>query len=507
MLSRVLGLVREQVFAFLFGAGLVTDAFQIAFRIPNLMRDIFAEGSMSSALVPIYTKSRKEYGEAHAWGLVNKLITVLGITILAIAALGVFFAREIISLFPLEGSPEKFELTVRLAQVMIPFLPTVMFAAIWMSLLNARSKFATPALAPALFNVISIFAAFTLCPLLEKYGIEPIYGMAAGVVLGGLGQWLMQVPALRREGFRYRFDFAWKDPELARIAGYMGLGAIAMAATQVNVLVNSFLALSQGDGPVSWLNYAFRLMQFPIGVFGVAIAQVTLTKVAAQAAASDLADIRATVARSLRIAVAITLPSAVGLAAFGHPIISVIYEHGQFTAADTRATAVALACYAVGLTAYACNKVLVPVLYSLGRANLAVLSSLLAVATNVLLCVLLVKPLGFAGLALATSIGAYVNLTTLVVWVSRGSGGLPWGNLLRGTAAVIASAAVMAVLLRVFWGYFAQDWENYRLLTQLIILGAGLSLGTGSYWFCIRTIGLSEARDIERVLLRKLKRK
>lgn len=507
MVSRVLGLVREQVFAYLFGAGLVTDAFQIAFRIPNLLRDLFAEGSMSSALVPIYTKSRAERGEEHAWALVNKLVTVLGVTIVSLSVLGVFYASGIVSLFPLENDPEKFALTTRLTQVMIPFLPTVMFAAIWMSVLNARSRFATPALAPALFNVIGIFSAFTICPLLPRYGIEPIYGMAIGVVLGGLGQWWIQVPALRREGYRYRFDFAWKDPELARIAGLMGLGAIAMAATQVNVVVNSFLALAEGDGAVSWLGYAFRLMQFPIGVFGVAIAQVTLTKVARATAATDLAEVRALVVRSLRMAVAITLPSAVGLAVFGYPIISVIYEHGQFTANDTRATAVALACYSVGLTAYSCNKVLVPVLYSLGRARLAVVSSVLAVAANIALCIVLVKPLGFAGLALGTSIGAYVNLTTLVVWVSRGAGGLEWGKLLRGIVIVLCSSGIMAGALEFFWKYVEPNWQNLSLFAQLIILSAGLSLGAGTYWICIRVMGLDEAKDIENLLLRRLKRK
>lgn len=502
MLSRVLGLIREQVFAYMFGAGFITDAFQIAFRIPNLLRDLFAEGSMSSALVPIYTKVRKDQGEAAAWDLVSRIICVLGVTISALSILGIAWAAEIVSFFPLEGNPQKFELTVRLTQVMIPFLPSVFLAAVWMSVLNARERFSRPALAPSLFNVLSIFAAFTLCPLAVNYGVEPIYGMAVGVVLGGLAQWFFQVPALRREGFRFRWRFQLRDPQLLKVIGLMGFGAIGLAATQVNVLVNSFLALSQGDGAVSWLNYAFRLMQFPIGVFGVAIAQVTLTKVAQSSAEQDFVAIRDSVLRSIRMAVAITLPSAVGLAFFGYPIISLIYERGQFGAADSEATAHALAAYAIGLSAYSCNKVLVPVLYSLQKPLLAVLSSAGAVCVNIILCLLLVKPLGFAGLALGTSLAAYFNLMVLLYAVSRFSGGLAWRGLADGVLRSAAAALCLGIVLFFFWQELSPFWADFAFPARVGLVLAGLFFGGGTYWIGAKIFGLAELRDLESLVAR-----
>lgn len=505
MLSRVLGLVREQVFAYLFGAGLVTDAFQIAYRIPNLLRDLFAEGAMSAALVPVYIKERANNSEEAAWSLARRLMSVLGVTLIALSILAIYFADHIVGIFPIEPGSEKFELTVGLTRVMIPFLPTVVMAAIWMSILNARKKFSIPALAPSMFNVLSVFAAFAIVPFMPRFGLEPIYGMAIGVLLGGLAQWFLQVPALRYEGFRFRFQFGVRDKKLLQVISLMGVGAVGMAATQVNVMVNSFLALSQGDGAVSWLNYAFRLMQFPIGVFGVAIAQVTLTQVSDATAVKDLASVRDSVVRSLRMAFTLAIPSAVGLIVWGYPIISVIFEHGAFTAEDSYKTTLALAGYAIGLAAYSCNKILVPVLYSLGKARFAVGSSVTTVAVSIALSLWWIDKLSFIGLALATSTGAFVNTTMLLTFVARNAGGFYWRKMFSGLICCSVSAILMGALLWFVWRTIAADyWAQATFFPRFGILSCGLVVGAVTYWGSTRLMGLEETRLMEGFLARRL---
>jgi len=507
-LSRILGLVREQVFAFTFGAGAATDAFQIAFRIPNLLRDLFAEGAMSSALVPTYTKVRKEKGETAGWKLVSQVINLLLLILLPLTALGVIFSTELVQVyapafFSVEG---KAEMTIFMTQILWPFLPLVVLAAIFMGILNARERFGPPALAPSFFNLASIAAAFTLCPLVFHWlGWPPIYGMALGAVIGGLLQWLVQVPSLRGEGFRYSFSLNILDPDVRRMVALMGAGTFGLAATQINILVNSFLASSQGDGAVSWLNYAFRLMQFPIGVFGVAIATVNLTKVAKLAGDPKL--VAQSVEQSLRLMMVLAVPSAVGLAVLGIPIIGVIYEHGAFTSSDTYATAMALAGYALGLTAYSGIKVLVPVLYALGMARSAIWSSGLSVAVNIVLCFQLIKIWGFVGLACATSVAAFINMGVLLVMIQARIKQINFNNLLRCLGGCLFASLLMAIIVYILQrmvgilpfhpipltGHWvkATFWEH--LIFLIFALGAALVV----YGLCLRLLGFREIHVLQ----------
>ncbi|NUM88869.1 MAG: murein biosynthesis integral membrane protein MurJ [Bdellovibrionales bacterium] len=516
-LSRILGLLREQVFAFLFGAGFYTDAFQIAFRIPNLLRDLFAEGAMSSALVPIYTKSRMAHGEEHAWRLVRNVITSLGLVMGMVALMGVLWAKPLVALYAPGFSevPGKMYLAVDLTRIMWPFLPMVVLAAVWMGVLNARERFGTPALSPTIFNVASIAAAFLICPFTEEwFGLHPIYGMAFGVLLGGLGQWLMQAPALHAEGFRYSFRFQWRDPELVRMAVLMGAGTLGLAATQINIFVNSVMASGEGDGAVSWLNYAFRLMQFPIGVFGVAISTATLTRVSREVAMADLAAVRKSVVASLRMVMTLTIPSSVGLAVFGTPIISAIYEHGQFTARDTEMTALALACYALGLSAYSAIKVLVPIFYSLGKSRVAVWSSGLSVVLNVAFCLLLVKSMGFHGLALATSIAALGNCAVLLWLIERHVKEIDFRDLIRCLVGVLGASAVMAVVLlgMLRWvglppigaAHHGAVWWGMTLTHRLGFLFIGLILGVATFGGCARVTGVNEVTRLFNLVMERL---
>ncbi len=508
-LSRILGLVREQVFAYFFGAGMFTDAFLIAFRIPNLLRDLFAEGAMSSALVPVYTKARHDNGEDYAWRLASNVIQWLALVLGLIALIGMLFAEPLVRIYApaFAQIPGKHELTVAMTRIMWPFLPLVVMAAVWMGLLNARDKYTTPSMAPSMFNIASILSAFFLCPLMPKFfGVHPIYGMAIGVIIGGLGQWLIQWGTLRGEGFRFTWGMRPRDPELHRIVWLMGAGTFGLAATQVNILVNSMMASSQGDGPVSWLNYAFRLMQFPIGVFGVAISTATLTRISREVAANDMESVRKSVVNSLRMVLVLTIPSSVGLAVLGVPIISVIYEHGRFHGTDSYATAMALACYAVGLSAYSAIKVLVPIFYSLGKSKVAILSSGLSVLMNVTMCFLLVHTWGFKGLAFATSVAALANCGVLLVMIQVYAQKIDFSNLGKCLFATLASSLLMAMVLVIGLKMAGIDlfqpvseqsyWYHAGFSGRFSFLCLALGLGIATYIACAKAFGLQEIQDL-----------
>lgn len=517
-LSRILGLVREQVIAYFFGASLFTDAFQIAFRIPNLLRDLFAEGAMSSALVPVYTRARTEKGEEYAWKSVSNVMLWLALVMGAIALVGIFAADPLVSIYApaFKQIPGKHELTVSMTQVMWPFLPLVVMAAVCMGILNARDRYGIPALSPSIFNVASILATIFLCPLMPRFGLEPIYGLAIGVLLGGLGQWLVQLPALWKEGFRFHWQLRFRDPELSKMMLLMGAGTLGLGATQINIWINSVMASGQGDGAVSWLNYAFRLMQFPIGVFGVAISTATLARISKQVAENNFESVRASVLSSLRMVLVLTIPSSIGLAVLGYPIISVIYERGRFHAGDTYSTAMALACYSIGLSAYSGIKVLAPIFYSLGRARIAIISSVFSVLVNVVACLVFVHWWSFRGLALATSCAALANCGTLLFMLHFYVKGINFRALSRCFASTALASAVMAAVLflwlkiagiTLFFPVYEQSlWFQSGFFLRLSFLCLALGLGVVTYMTCAKALGLQEIHDFWGLLKKRLLR-
>ncbi|MCW5979309.1 MAG: murein biosynthesis integral membrane protein MurJ [Bryobacteraceae bacterium] len=455
-LSRVTGLVREIVMAYLFGAGMAYDAFLLGFRIPNLARDLFAEGALSSAFIPTFTEYLTNRSKKEAAALANLVATAIIVIVGALCVLGIIFTPQLVRLLAPGYSevPGKFELSVTMTRIMFPFLLLVALAAQAMGILNACNQFAVPALASTFFNVGSILGGlaigFWAGPLI---GIEPITGMAIGVVLGGALQMVWQVPSLRRSGFRFRPRFDWSDPGLKRIFRLMAPAILGAAAVQVNIAVNTNFAsqiqdpLRGPDGPVSWLGYSFRFMQLPLALFGVAIASATLPTISRSAAAGNLDQFRSTLSRSLGIVFLLTLPSSVGLAVLGEPMIAAIYQGGRFDAYDTQQTGLALSCYAVGLAGYAAIKILTPAFYALGDARTPMIVSLLSIAINLAAVLLLLRytQLGHAGLALSTSAVAVFGFLILVVALGRKTGGLLGRELLVSTLKVALAAAAMGV--------------------------------------------------------------
>jgi len=505
LVSRVLGVVREQVFAALLGAGLHADAYQIGFRIPNLLRDLFAEGALSAAFVPTYARTAREAGREAAQRLASRLLTLLGIALCALVLLGILFARPLVAILApgFDAVPGKEDLTVLLTRVMLPFLPLVSFAAVAMGMLNAEERYAAPALAPAMFNVVAIGVGAGLWAL----GVPPYQvalGWAAGTLLGGLAQFAAQVPALRRQGFRFRAEWAPGDPGIRRIAALMGPATAGLAAVQVNIFVNSIFA-SHEPGAVSWLNYAFRILYLPIGLFGVAAGTVAATGLAKRAAENDMEGLRDTLRRSLRMLAFLTIPATAGLLVLGVPIVRLLFERGRFTPFDTERTAVALSYYGAGLVAYAAVKVLAPAFYALGTPRVPLVASAAAVATNLVINVALYPHLGFRSVALGTSVAAVVNAGVLAVAFERRIGGLA-GEALPGALARMAGAA--AAMAPVAWAaawLLGESLGTHGLGAQAATALGPVAVGVVAYFGIARVAGLVEAERLLSALGSRLK--
>jgi len=450
MLSRVLGLVREILFAGLFGAGRNMDAFFVAFKAPNLLRDLFAEGALSTAFVTVFSKKIQKDGPMAAWGLAAKVATITVIFMSGITLLGVWFADAIIGVLAPGFDAEKAALTVLLTRIMFPFILLVSLAALVMGMLNARNIFGVPALASSFFNIGSIVGGVGFGYWLDPtFGPRALVGLAMGTLLGGLLQLAVQLPSLHRAGFRFRPDFRWRDRGVGQVLSIMLPSVIAGSAVQVNVMVNSIFASFLADGAVSWLQYAFRLMQLPLGIFGVAIATVTLPVVSKIAAGGDMIYFRETLSKAMRLALFLTLPAAVGLAVLAEPVIGLIYERGKFTAFETVRTAEALQFYAAGLVGYACIKVLAPAFYAVDRRWVPMTVSFVAIAFNIVLNYLLIFQLGLGhkGLALSTSLSATANFLLLFWLMRRHLGGLETGTFVLSLAKVGLASGVMAALV------------------------------------------------------------
>jgi len=457
LMSRVTGLVRESVMATFFGASQLYDAFVLGFRIPNLTRDLFAEGALSSAFVPIFTRYLATRSREDALRLFNLVATAIIMIVGTICALGVVFSPQLVDLFAhgFREVPGKYELAVKLTRIMFPFLLLVAMAAQAMGVLNACRKFGVPALSSVMFNVGSVVCGLTIGFLIgPRFGIPAIDGMAWGVVFGGALQVLFQLPSLRKAGFSFSPAIDFSDPGLRSVLRLMAPALLGSASTQINVLVNTNFASAIHDaagqvmnGPVSWLNYAYRFMQFPLGVFGVAIAAATLPEIARSAARKDIHEFRDTLSRSLSMVMILTIPSAVGLAVLGPSIVGAIYQYHRFTAFDTQQTALALSCYAAGLAGYSALKVLVPAFYALDDARTPMFVSLSSIAINFVVARYMVHTsLRHAGLALATSAVSIASFLILLWALRQRIGGVNGKELLSTFWRTSLAGMVMGCL-------------------------------------------------------------
>ncbi len=508
MTSRILGMVREQVMAYLFGAGNAVDAFNVAFRIPNLVRDLFAEGVMSAAFVPIFTRSLTQEGRAAAWRLGNDVINGLLITTAAVVILAVVFANPFVMLLAgdFAAVPGKVELTVLLARVLMPMLVLVALAAAAMGMLNSLDRYFVPALAPAVFNGLSIVTTIALVPVLPAFGLPVILSVAIGVLVGGVGQVAIQMPTLYREGFRYEPHLDPSEPRLREVLLLMGPGTVGLAAIQINVFVNTWLATGEGTGAVSWLSYAFRLIYLPLGLFGASIATASMPTIARRAAEGDLASLRKTLSSGIAMMLTLNVPASLGLIVLAHPIVALLFERGQFTADDTIATANALMCYAVGLTGYSIVKVATPTFYALGDSRTPVTLSVLTVLANAALNVVLVDSFGYRGLAAGTSLTAVLNAIALMLILRKRLGGIEGGRLTSVLVRQSIASLVMAVAAWTVDQQLAAGLPGHDLSSRLIRVGVSIGAALAVLVAASRLLGVTEFTDLVGGVTRRLRR-
>jgi putative peptidoglycan lipid II flippase len=434
----------------------------------------------------------------------------------ALTVVGIIGAPVLIQVLAPGFPPEKAALTIQLTRIMFPFILLVSLAALVMGMLNAKNVFGMPAMASSFFNLGSIIGGVALCYWLDPqtdwrhphFGERGLIGLAIATLIGGLLQLLVQLPSLGRFGFRFWPDFNWRDPGVRTILVLMGPAIIAASAVQVNVAVNSIFASALGDGPITWLNIAFRLMQLPLGIFGVAIATVTLPLVSRSAALGNKAEFRGALAHAMRLVMLLTIPSAIGLVILAEPIIALIYQHGRFTADATAHTAEALRFYAIGLVGYSAVKVLAPAFYALDKRNLPMLVSLGSIAVNFCLNWFFTfhLQLGHRGLALSTSLVAITNFILLYVLMRRLSGRLETGLMIRTLVKLLIAGALLAAicLLAQHFIFFsnadATSWRKVFGLVGTIAIGAALFFGAAYL------LHVTELRDVVALVRGRLTR-
>jgi putative peptidoglycan lipid II flippase len=494
MLSRVLGLGREMMFAALFGGSRWMDCFYLAFRVPNLLRDLFAEGALSQAFVTTFSKKVKSDGPEEAWVLANRMMTLAAVFMSVVTLIGIAVAPwivELLTAFSKSGetardyNPVEISLMVEMVRVMYPFIALVSLSALVMGMLNARDVFGMPALASCFFNIGSMAGGAAIGYWMDpSWGPRSLVGFSWGVVIGGVAQLVCQFPALRAVGYRFVADFKWNDSGVKQILKLMGPAVIAASVTQVNVVVNSMFAYGVGEGAVSWLSYAFRLMQLPIGVFGVAVATVTLPALSRAAINGVGADFAPTLSKGLKLVMFLVFPATVGLVVLAEPIISLLYERGKFDTADRLATAGALQAYGYGLLFYAGLKVIQPAFYAIEKRWLPMIASLIALVVNIgcNYAFVFVFKWGHESLALTTSIVASLNFVFLYLAMSRYAGDIGTKGLVVAFLKIGAATAVMAAVcyfgnLQLFGELGAMlFWKKALWLCSLIGIAGGIYL-------------------------------
>jgi putative peptidoglycan lipid II flippase len=503
--SRILGLGRELIFAALFGATPLADAFNVAFRVPNMLRDLFAEGVLSSAFIPTFADYLRNRGMADAIRLANVVIGALLVVVGGITLLGILAAPQVVALIAPGFDAYKLDLAIPGTRLLFPFLPVISLAAVAMGQLNAQERYGAPAYAPATFNVVVIVAG---CSLL-LFGAEErvaYFGWAVANLVAGAAQLLIQVPSLRKTGFRFRPRLDWSHPGLRRIVRLMAPATAGLAAVHVNIFVTTIFA-SRQPGAISWLNYGFRMIYLPIGLFGVAVATIATTQLAQRAADHDVEGLKTTLERGLRLVAFLPIPSTAGLIALREPIIRLLFERAAFTAEDTVHAAAAMLLYSLGLFAYSAVKVVAPAFYALDQPRGPFLASLSAVLVNLAISWALFDRFGYGALAFGVAMGSTVNFLVLMTLLGRIVGEFDTGTLVR-YVAVVAFASLFCGA----GAYLVAEWIMGLLgtdgaLARLLAVGPGILVGAALYAAACRALDVPELASVEAYARQRLGRR
>jgi putative peptidoglycan lipid II flippase len=487
--------------AYFFGAGMATDAFVVAFRIPNLLRDLFAEGALSSSFVPVFKDKLVQETKEDAFRLANTVLTAMVVVIGFVTLLGLA-ATPMIVYLTANGYTEdavKFALTVNLTRIMWFFLPLVSLSALIMGMLNSFDRYGIPALSPAMFNIGSILSVFVL----YRYFEMPIYTLAIGVLVGGIGQIVVQIPSLREIGYRFRFRLSLWDEGLKKMMRLFGPMMIGLSASRINILVSTLLVSFLAEGSISYLNYAFRLMHFPLGVFAVALGTVALPRASEQASRKDMEGLGNTVTEALTLNFMLIVPSAVALALLAPQLVQMIYQYGAFSATDADNTSLALLHYSYGIIGAGAVRVLAPAYYALGDAKWPMFMSIGSVALNIFLYYPLIKVWDFAGLAAATSIASLANFGLLLYFLQHRGVVVPYNQIWTKFIRILAASAIA------FGGASFIPLEKMGLpdgaVGRLIIALVPLAVGMIAYIVLCKILKVKEIAVLKDVMWRRKK--
>lgn len=493
--SRIMGYIRDMVMSWAFGTSAAADAFYVAYRIPNLLRELLAEGSMSAAFIPVFTETLTKEGKDDARRLANAVFARLLVILAVLTMLGIVFAPEIVKTiawgWKTGAQEDSFRNAVLLTRLMFPYLLFIGLAALAMGMLNSLRSFLAPALSPVMLNIFTISGVVFLAPSLP----QPVLGAAVGVVLGGLFQFLIQVPGLRKEGMMLRPQFRPSHPGVARVGRLAAPIFLSSSVTQINIFVGTVLASFLATGSITYLFYGMRFIHFPLGIFGVAVATAILPTLSTHAARQELEEFRETLSLGLRLVFFIMFPAMAGLIGLAVPIVNLLLERGEFNRASTLGTASAMLYYAVGLWAFAGVRIVAQAFYSLQDTKTPVKIAVAAVVTNILLSIAFIfwTPLAHGGLALATSLAAMVNVGLLTVKLRQKIGRMDGKRIFAALIRIVPASVAMGMIG--WWISSMPLWErpgNSLIKTELLVGGITLSVA-----FYLAVMWLMKSEELE----------
>ncbi len=517
-MSRMLGLVREQVYAHFMGDGGVASAFRLAFQIPNLFRRLLGEGALTAAFIPIFKEKEKREGDAEMWRAANAVISGLVVAtavVVGLVMLGITVVLMLSSIhmtkngavFPLLPLQENTRLMLQLLRVMFPYLLLVCLAALCMGMLNSRGHFFIPAMGATMLNVVMISTVLFLTPHFGKTLETQIFALAVGVLAAGTAQFAFQVPTLRREGFRYQWVRPWGDPTVREVVRKMAPAAVGVAAFQINVLVIQCVAFFIDQHIVASFDYAVRLMEFPQGIVGISLATYLLPTLAGMAAEKNYAEFRSTLRQGLGYLVFINLIACVLLICLAEPIVRLLFEHGEFTRDSTYRASLALACLAPGLVAFSVVNVLARAFYALGDTKTPMKISLVCLAANLLVSLWLVGPFRQAGLGVANTLSSVVNVYLLLFALRKKLKTLDMETLVRPVLCSLGAAVIAGVVAyggRLVWTSQVGHATTVQRAGEVFVpmLAAGLA-----YWGAATLFRVPQAKEITSLIGRLARRK
>lgn len=503
-ISRILGFVRDMIFAFYFGATGISDTFFQAFKIPNLLRELLAEGSMSAAFVPVLTEYRQKHGEEEAVRLVKISFTFILVVVGLLCLLGIIFSPAIVAVVSpgFVKFPEKFSMTVLLTRIMFPFLLCVSLAALLMGALNTKKVFFVPALAPAMLNITLILSIV----FFESKTSQPILAAAIGVLAGGFVQFACQLPSFFKNGYRLGLNPSFSHPGIRKMTLLLVPATLALSVSQINIIVSSIFASFLPQGSITYLFYSMRLVQFPIGIFGVAMGMAVLPTLSEHAVKGDMEKLREDFSFALRLLFFIAVPSMAGLIALREPIVNLLFQHGQFAYAATQGTAEALLFYSLGIWSVVGVRVVTAAFYSMQDTKVPVKIAAVGMISNIVFSFFLMGPMKHSGLALAYALASWINFSLLFFFLRKKLGHVDARKILGSFFKALFSSFAMGMvglgLLRgEIWEQSGNSAEKTVYLTITICLCAGV------YIACSYFLKNEEMGFVYETMKRKFSRK